>query len=526
MRYFKTKLFIYLAVFIFAYLFINPYYLFPDGQGYFSYLPSIFYDGDIDFYNDFTNMRIPIPLALTKTGYISNNWSFGTAFFWTPFYLTAKILAKVDVSPYSVWFWYWVNSGTIFYGILAFYLIVLTLKEMGYKSYRILVAITAFIGTPMFFYTFILSCTAHAITAFVITLFLWAWLYSMPDKASDEKNKFKLNELKRFTVLGLILGAAFMARPQEALFGVVVLFELGFRLKDGFIKALKSGAVFIFSFLLGASPQLIIWKLFYGSFFYAPSKFNVSLKYFALPQVLFSSYHGILTWTPVFFIAFFGLCFGLLKNAKIFSGLIAAFLGQLLINSCCVAYWEGYSFGLRQMVSTLPLAAIGISEFWSFFELKPKFIKAIGLALIVIPGLWTAGLLLNYYSGLDLLWYLSYKDILTKQAGIIFNLKGIFNKLAALSRPELSLFIGILVVGSIFYIVFEKLKNQFEKARLYPVILFLAIILAGYDIIILKAHLNKPMHTGEQTASLITSGQLDEFFIGQVQEIKKKYNLK
>ena len=80
----KNKILISLALAVIAFLFVNPYYLFPDGQGYFSYLSSLFYDGDIDLYNDFVNMRIPIPLALTQTGYISNNWSAGTAIFWTP----------------------------------------------------------------------------------------------------------------------------------------------------------------------------------------------------------------------------------------------------------------------------------------------------------------------------------------------------------------------------------------------------------------------------------------------------------
>ena len=145
---------------ILAYLFLNPYYLFPDGQGYFSYLPSLFYDNDIHFYNEFVNMKIPIPLALTQTGYISNNWTFGTA--------------SPEIGHYSSWFWLWVNFGTIFYGVMAFFFFLLILKHKDLKlsSGHYLITALAFVGTPMFFYTFSISSTSHAISAFASTMVL------------------------------------------------------------------------------------------------------------------------------------------------------------------------------------------------------------------------------------------------------------------------------------------------------------------------------------------------------------------
>lgn len=524
MKYFNKTTYIAIAVAVIAYLFINPYYLFPDGQGCFSYLSSLFYDGDLDFYNDFINMKIPVPLALTDTNYIANNWSFGTAFFWTPFYLIAKLLAETTVNPYGPWFWFWVNSGTVFYGILTFFLLLMILKAMGYAGKKWLIAAAAFIGTPMFFYTFTISSTAHGISAFIVSLFLWVWLYSKPkeNKAGEaEKNLYG-----KYIILGFLLGMAFMVRPQEALFGIVVLAELGFSLKQETLKAIKKLIYFSAAFVIGVSPQLIIWKIIYGSFYYAPSKFNLSLKYFSLSQALFSPYHGIFMWSPVFFVAFTGLLLGLLRYPKIFTGLILAITGQLFVNSCCVAYWEGYSFGLRQMVSSLPIVAVGLAEFIMFFKSRQKPVKAFGYILIVIPCLWAFGLLLNYYAGLDLLGYLSTKEIINKQASLIYSLPGIFNKFTGLARPQAGVFIGMLLFGFMFYLFLDKLKSLFEKSKYNFIIICLLIILSGYDIMIIKAHFNKPERAGVSKDTFISPQELDNFFVKQVVEIKERYNLK
>jgi hypothetical protein len=524
MKYFNKKTYIVVAVAAVAYLFINPYYLFPDGQGYFSYLSSLFYDGDLDFYNDFVNMKIPVPLALTHTNYIANNWSFGTAFFWTPFYLTAKLLSETTVNPYGASFWFWVNAGTVFYGFITFFLLLMILRSLKYTGNTWLIAAAAFIGTPMFFYTFTISSTAHGITAFIASVFIWAWLYSMPNE--NIKNESNKNLYGRYVILGFLLGMAFMVRPQEALFGIVVLVELCFCLKNEALRVLKRLACFSIAFIAGASPQLIIWKIIYGSFYYAPSKFNVSLKYFSFSNTLFSSYHGILLWTPLFFVSFIGLLLGLSRYPKIFIGLFLAFLGQLFVNSCCVAYWEGYSFGLRQMVSSLPIAAIGLAEFWNYFTLRTKPVKAFGYVLITFPSLWAFGLLLNYYAGLDLLGYLPAKEIIHKQASIIYNLPELLKKFSGLARPQIGVFLGMLIFGFLFYLFFDKLRSIFERSKYSFIIVCLLIILSGYDIMIIKAHFNKPERVSVSKDVFVSPQELDGFFIKQVEEIKERYNLK
>ncbi|MBN1622187.1 MAG: hypothetical protein JW871_06315 [Endomicrobiales bacterium] len=526
------KILIFLSICLLAYFFINPYYLFPDGQGYFSYLPSMFFDGDMDFYNDFKHMGIPIPLAITANGYISNNWSFGTAFFWSPFYLAGKILSDKTNDPYGQWFWYWVNTGTIFYGILTFFLLGLIMNRIKYSPSWWVVSLLSFVGTPMFFYTFIISSTSHGITAFIVTLFIWYWLTSSSYFGFEEDDIYQEKSVKtdedknysRYIILGILLGLAFMVRPQEALFGIVVLAELVFRMKNRVKTVLKQALVYGVSFFVAASPQLLIWKITYGSFLYAPSKFNVSLKYFSLFKILFSSYHGIFLWTPVFLLVLIGIIFGCIRMPRVYIGLLFAFLGQIFINSCCVAYWEGYSFGLRQMTSSLPIVALGIFEVRQIFKRYVET-KILGWIIIALPCLWTLGLLMNYYLGLDLLGYLSVKQIFNMQLSLPGNILKFTKQFLSKTRPLFSTYFILIVVSSVLYLIFNKIRQFLEKNKTKIFIISMIFVLAVFDIFIIKAHFNKPERNIDYS-EFITPEQLDEFFIGQVRDIKNRYNLK
>lgn len=502
-----------------AYIFLSPYYLFPDGQGYFSYLPSLFYDGDIDFYNEFINMRIPVPPALTQAGYISNIWSVGTSLLWSPFYILAKVFAPAGVSPYSGWFWQWTNLGTIFYGIITYLLLVMICKELNLKSKHIwVVPALAFIGTPMFFYTFSIMSTAHGVSAFACALFIWYWFFSL--------NQYK--KKGRYFLLGLLSGFSAMIRPQEAIFSIVVLSELVFRVikREGDLKSvIKYLGLFCLGGIIGVSPQIILWKFVYGSFFAAPAGFNLSWKYFDIHSVLFSSYHGILMWTPVYLLAFAGLVYGIFRRPEVFTGLTLALAAQVVVNACCVAYWEGFSFGLRQMTSSLPLAAIGLYELLISVNKRPKPVKIFLWALVVISSLWTFGLVAAYYAGFDLLGYVSVSDILKTQMELPHNVLFSVKKIFLDNHTDNLVFLWMLITALIFYSAFAKIKNLVGRKNIVAVSVLVITALTGFDILIIKAHFNRPIYT-ETRKSVITDAQLGNFFIGQVNEIKNKYSLR
>jgi hypothetical protein len=513
------KVFLGLGFVLLIYLFLFPYYLYPDGQGYFSYLSSLFYDHDLQFYNDFINMKIPVPLALTDTGYISNNWPFGGAFFWSPFFLIAKAFANPSLLPYSNWFWYWINFGTMFYGALAAFLLYGIWQPDEEKSrQRVLIVAAAILGTPAFFFFYLVPSNAIGLTAFVSTAFIWYWIYSSREPEKPE----------RYILLGLILGTGAMVRQQEALFGLAPMAELILRVirrevKPG--KALGSFAIIAASFAAAFTPQLLIWKTVNGSCFAAPSKFNLSWQYFALDKILFSPYHGLLFWTPIYFTAFAGLVLGVFRKPTTCLGLMLVFIAQLLTNSFCVAFWEGYSFGLRQMTSLLPVVFYGLMELFKSLRDRGSFLKITGGILIFVPALWTAGLMMSFYLGLDLLRPLSGKDLLVAQKDNLMNLRDLFEILAGKPRPKAGIYAAMILVGLAFFGLAALLKKGVERYRFKAIIgVFLAII-AAFDLIIAKAAANKPAYAIPKD-KVITQQQLDDFFIRQAENIKNKYKIK
>jgi len=393
---------------------------------------------------------------------------------------------------YGVWF-------------LTFWLIFDCLKLLNIAKSRFLIVLMTFLGTPLFYYIFVIPCSSHGTSVFAVSLFLWYWFksFSYPDKPG------------RYILLGIFAGIMVMVRPQEGLFMVCVLIEWTYRFfkhKD-FMNILKQVGVFIVFFIITLSPQLLIWKFIYGNFLASPAGFNVSLNNFALKEVLFSSYHGILFWTPVYFIAFAGLLYSLKKDLVVYGSLLITVCLQVLINSLCVAFWEGHSFGLRQMTSSSLVIAVGIAGLWY----KKPF-----LSLIVIPVIWTTLLHFNAYLGLDLLNYLSPEEIFNKQKNFLPVTINFFKQLFTKSQPGPSLSIGFFILTMAVLWIGKKIRERIDKKQLTPVIVILLIIICLFDIKIFRAHRNKPNYdkSGIQT---IDSKQLPVFFTKQVEEMKDKY---
>ena len=53
-----------------------------DDAGYYAYLRSIFFDGDIDFFNELTYTHAD---KIMPTGYVFNNWQIGQSILFFPF---------------------------------------------------------------------------------------------------------------------------------------------------------------------------------------------------------------------------------------------------------------------------------------------------------------------------------------------------------------------------------------------------------------------------------------------------------
>ena len=160
---------------------VGPIYLNPDGVGYFSYLPSIWVDHDLDFTNQYQEMKFNMPLGYTTNGYVTNIWPIGYALFLSPFFLLGLILKPIGLQwtefSSNQWLLIFTNAGATLYGLSSCLFAFCALKELKVGAKHALLAATlALIGSPLFFYCFSLPNTAPPLSAFSVSLFLFFWL--------------------------------------------------------------------------------------------------------------------------------------------------------------------------------------------------------------------------------------------------------------------------------------------------------------------------------------------------------------
>jgi hypothetical protein len=148
-------------------------------------------------------------------------------------------------------------------------------------------------------------------------------------------------------------------------------------------------------------PTFISRYLIYGSAFesgYIPLR---NWDWFSprFLAVLFSSNHGLLSWTPILILAIVGLFIFWRWQHHAGIPFLAAFLAFYLF-ICCYPDWAGISsYGNRFFVSLTSLFILGIAV---FFDRATKFFPSQRAALITAVGLlgiftfWNGGLIFQW----------------------------------------------------------------------------------------------------------------------------------
>ncbi|MBZ0258295.1 hypothetical protein K8I31_19670, partial [bacterium] len=146
---------------------------------------------------------------------------------------------------------------------------------------------------------------------------------------------------------------------------------------------------------------MMAWNALYGSWFAVPRSGDVQWLHPHLYEMLFSDYHGMVSWSPLFGL---GLA-GLFTQRKALPYLIPMLL-TIYIYSCNIAWWAGGSFGNRRMVSCAPVFILGLAF---LFDALPKaWLK--GFAIVC--AIWTWLLLVAEMGGaIQLDHYLAWKRI-------------------------------------------------------------------------------------------------------------------
>ena len=407
-----------LCVFLLTVPLMNPWVR-GDGVGYYAYGRALLIEGRLDFTQDwiranptFRMGRVDsedhiLPDQYTRTGRLDDHFTVGPAILWFPFLVAAH--AAVNMSdalgahlPADGFSWPYSTAmacGTAFYGFLGLWLSFQIAKKLFSERWAFLATLGIWFASSLPVYLYFNPSWSHAHSAFVVALFVWYWL-----RTKDERTYFQ------WILLGLIGGlmmdvyypnAILLILPAaDSLRAYWAHFQESSTTRSSLGLVLARDALFMAALILALSPIFLSRWIVYGNVFESG---YVAVRDWqwtspAVGSVLFSSDHGLFSWTPVLAIACVGLVLFWLREAWLGGNLLLVFVAFYYF---IASYpdWDGISsFGNRFFVSLTAIFVVGLAAFFDWLERvwrwRPvgAFVSGATALLIV----WNLGLIFQW----------------------------------------------------------------------------------------------------------------------------------
>jgi hypothetical protein len=413
----NTKLLFFL--FILTLPLVNPWVR-GDGVGYYAYVRSLLIDHDLRFENDyleanqsFVMSRVDaqghlLPHLYTKTGYVENHFAVGPAILWAPSILVThgavlladRLGAHIPANGYSHPYMLAMAATTAGYGFLSLCLAFWIAQKYFEPQWAFFATVGIWLASSLPVYMYFNPSWSHAQSAFAVGLFIWYW----------ERTRLR-RTIGQWAMLGLIAGLMCnMYYPNAILLafpGLESIYLLRAAVKDpsDFKRPLRQlalcSAVFGAVLVVALLPTLITRQIIYGSPFETgyPGIATWNWTSPRLLSVLFSSNHGMFSWTPVLLLAVVGFPFLLKRDILLGAGALVTFFTYYYF---IASYpdWHGLSsFGNRFFVSLTPLFILGLAALLSEFSRwvgKATRAAAWAGAVLVLLVLWNFGFIFQW----------------------------------------------------------------------------------------------------------------------------------
>lgn len=360
-----------------------------DGVGYYAYVRSLLIDGDLHFENEyragnptfvasrFDNDGKLHPDQITATGHVDNHFTVGPSILWAPFLVSVHLFllslnvlgANFLTDGYSPPYVVTMAVATALYGFLGLCLAFRLAKDYFPERSAFLATLGIWFASSLPVYMYFNPSWSHSHSAFVVALFLWYWQRTRNSRTPAQ-----------WALLGLLSGLMVNVYYPNAVMLLLPLSEslLGYwrswRKQPRTWSALgwlfAANLVYAGALFVAFLPTLLTRRIIYGSIlesgYYGLEEWSLTAPY--LWDVLFSSNHGLFSWTPILLLAVAGLFVLRQQDRELAAALILCFLGFCyLIGS--YASWHGISsFGNRFFVSLTPLFVLGLTA--SFCQLE------------------------------------------------------------------------------------------------------------------------------------------------------------
>ncbi len=390
-----------------------------DGVGYYAYARAMLIEHQLDFQKDwkhgnesFAMGRLDargnvLPDEYTSTGHIANLWAVGPSVLWFPFLLLThvgvllcdRLGAHVAADGFSAPYVVTMAFATALYAFLGLWLSFALARKYFAERWALLATIGIWWASSLPVYMYFNPSWSHAHSAFAVALFLWYWNRTRRQRT-----------VSQWILLGLLSGFIVdVYYPNGALL-VIPLLEGLVNYWDDFKSPGSAGPaivrlfvrhlIYVAAFVMALLPTLITRQIIFGSFLhtgYAPLG-GWAWKSPALWNVLFSSDHGMLSWTPILILALIGLALFWRADKAFATYSIVAFLLFYFVVSVHPD-WDGMSsFGARFFVSLTPLFILGLAAFFhwlaSVWNERRAGIAATAVTAFLI--VWNLGLIFQW----------------------------------------------------------------------------------------------------------------------------------
>jgi hypothetical protein len=347
-------------------------------------------DHDFDLADDYAHFGmlergdLAVP---TTTGHRRTIYSVGPAVVWGPFFAAGELVGRIDrflggspdLSGFGPYHRNAVALGSFLYGYLALVLIFGLARRYFSESTALAAVLLVYAATFHYWYMVLQPTYAHAASAFFAAAAIVLW-----DRGRGTAGP------SAFLLLGLVLGLAMCVRWQNGVFLLLPALDLVQRfLRDraAWPRLLLCAALLCLGTVVGAIPQMLAWKAIYGQWILADPPQGpgfVRLHHPRILETLFTSRHGLLSWTPVFWLGFLGLLPLVRRRPRIGWALLPPFVLMTWVNMGVADYWAGHSFSGRRFDSLLPIFALAMA---AAIDVLRRFAREHPRALAVIPGI-------------------------------------------------------------------------------------------------------------------------------------------
>jgi hypothetical protein len=436
----------------------------PDGRNYLSQLDSLLFDRDLLLYNN--NALLEQTILVTPTGYALELHNVGTALAFLPFhalgYLTCRATGG-SCTGQDLATGVWLSLGNWVYGLLALVITWRLVSRHTARRWATLSVAAVALGSP-FFYYWSRFFNPHMPALFLIALFTLVW-----DRTRDER------PLHAWLLLGLLAGAAACIASYHIVILLLPASDLAWALLHrrspsaighlpsairhllSAIRHLLSALALAAGALAGFAPQLVTWKLMFGSFLGTPYSRQLFWLQPGLPDLLFSSYHGLYFYAPLLLIATIGFVPLFRRDRRTALSLLLAFAATVYAASCNIAWWGGASFGARYLLGTLPWLALALAVLLA--KVRWRALLYVAMAACIA---WTYGLFLADFNRLvDPGQYIPAAWQVSVQATVLSDLPALLRRHLLSPRFELSPVVA--VPGALLLAGLARLEGRIRR---------------------------------------------------------------